>query len=147
MMTTVSDKKNAERQNWSFCWNNHLSELCNRFYVEKKKQILKSQGRCFLCLKKFHPESSIVSKIFCACTGRHNQTICKQSNSGNNKNYSEENLEALNAKNGSSNEITSSISGIGKSKNFSRPPMQKLKTKIVTLSYDYYWIPVQWEPS
>lgn len=53
LVTAVSDKeKTTELQNCLFCRNSRPSELCNAYVVEKKKNIMKSQGRCFICLKK-----------------------------------------------------------------------------------------------
>ena len=49
--------------------------------MEKKKNILKSQGRCYLCLKSKHRILKCTKNIDCKyCSLKHNQEICYKFN-------------------------------------------------------------------
>ncbi|GFW72419.1 reverse transcriptase domain-containing protein [Trichonephila clavipes] len=57
----------------------HGSELCDDLSVDEKKEILRKQGRCFLCLEKNHRIRDCKKKEMCKCNKKHNQSLCFQS--------------------------------------------------------------------
>jgi len=49
---------------------------------DERKQILRTSGRCFICLKKFHVSEDCHSSIRCRkCGGRHHTSICTKGSS------------------------------------------------------------------
>ncbi|CAB4024264.1 PREDICTED: uncharacterized protein LOC107331856, partial [Paramuricea clavata] len=64
--------------NCSFCQIEHTSASC--FVVtdiEARKQILRKQGRCFLCLKRNHIARDCESRYMCKyCSGKHHVSLC-----------------------------------------------------------------------
>ncbi len=68
----------------SFCQQEHPSASC--FVVtdiDARKQILKKQGRCFLCLKRNHLARDCESKFSCKhCSGKHHVSLCYKSRQG-----------------------------------------------------------------
>ncbi|CAB3997366.1 G2 M phase-specific E3 ubiquitin- ligase [Paramuricea clavata] len=64
--------------NCSFCQKEHTSASC--FVVtdiEARKQILRKQGRCFLCLKRNHIARDCESRYMCKyCSGKHHVSLC-----------------------------------------------------------------------
>lgn len=63
-----------------FCGDNHSSELCQIAEVNTKRNILKSQGTCFLCLCRKHIIKLYTLNFNCKIfSGKHNQTICLKS--------------------------------------------------------------------
>ena len=64
--------------NCSFCQKEHTSASC--FVVtdiEARKQILRKQGRCFLCLKRNHIARDCESRYICKyCSGKHHVSLC-----------------------------------------------------------------------
>ena len=66
----------------TYCKQGHASSYC-RVVTDKKarKNILKQQGRCFICLRKNHMARNCASKGKCFnCTGRHHISICEGRN-------------------------------------------------------------------
>ena len=60
-----------------FCGNDHASEECLEKDPEERKNILKRQFRCFICLKGNHKSFACKSKAVCkCCKGKHNIAIC-----------------------------------------------------------------------
>ena len=65
-----------------YCKQNHASHLC-KIITDKaaRKEILRQQGRCFICLRKNHVARNCDSKGKCfSCAGKHNISICKGRN-------------------------------------------------------------------
>ena len=64
--------------NCSFCQKEHTSASC--FVVtdiEARKQILRKQGRCFVCLKRNHIVRDCESRYICKyCSGKHHVSLC-----------------------------------------------------------------------
>ena len=62
----------------SYCQQVHSSNNCKVVtLVEERKQILKSSGRCFTCLRKGHISRTCRSPNKCQrCGGRHHSSIC-----------------------------------------------------------------------
>lgn len=71
LMTTGNQRKCV------FCGKDHASEECSEKDPEERKNILKRQFRCFICLKGNHRSFECKSKARCkCCKGRHNVAIC-----------------------------------------------------------------------
>ena len=66
-----------------YCQQGHSSSNCRVVtQVEVQKQILRSSGRCYTCLRKGHIGRDCRSKGRCArCNGRHHISICKKDGS------------------------------------------------------------------
>ena len=82
LYSVLQRRRQRKRAFVFFCNDKHDPEACD-LEIEKKKSILKRQGRCFRCLIKNHVISSCKSTIKCICgSSKHNRTICfKFSNS------------------------------------------------------------------
>lgn len=62
-----------------YCSENHSSEFCHKMTVDEKKEILRKQARCFLCLEPKHRIKDCTRKDFCnICNHKHNRSICFQ---------------------------------------------------------------------
>ena len=73
-----SDKK----VNCSYCKGNHTSAKCPVITnVLARKDILRKEGRCFICLKRGHLSRNCESRYSCIkCTGKHHISICDKQN-------------------------------------------------------------------
>ena len=62
----------------SYCQQAHSSGTCTVVTeVDARKQILRSSGRCFICLRKGHISRDCRSRSKCPkCGGRHHFSIC-----------------------------------------------------------------------
>ncbi|KFM57447.1 hypothetical protein X975_19554, partial [Stegodyphus mimosarum] len=56
-----------------FCSKSHTSESCSTFDVNQKKDILKKQSRCFLCLT---PAECLKKELCPSCNKPHHVSIC-----------------------------------------------------------------------
>ena len=67
-----------------FCRKGHKTENCKVVKSWKKRsQILRKQGRCFICLTKNHISKNCTQKSPCGiCSGEHNVLICRKSIEG-----------------------------------------------------------------
>ena len=71
LMTTGNQRKCI------VCRKEHAPEDCSERDPEERKNILKRQFRCFICLKGNHRSFECKSKVRCKrCKGRHNVAIC-----------------------------------------------------------------------
>ena len=63
-----------------YCQQSHSSSNCRVVTrVEARKQILKSSGRCYTCLRKGHIGRDCRSRSKCTrCNGRHHISICER---------------------------------------------------------------------
>eukprot|EP00794_Sanderia_malayensis_P016989 gene16989-18701_t len=63
----------------SFCRQKHLSAKCPVVTEpSSRKEILKKQGRCFVCLKRGHLSRECQSNVRCfSCGRRHHSSICE----------------------------------------------------------------------
>ncbi|CAL1282487.1 unnamed protein product [Larinioides sclopetarius] len=60
-----------------YCNDLHESENCIQLDLNAKKDVLKKQARCFLCLKPKHRISTCRSTRWCdICHKKHNRSIC-----------------------------------------------------------------------
>ena len=73
------DKKGP---NCTYCRKSHPSSNCpNVTNIAARKQILKTSGRCFNCLKKNHLARNCASNGHCfKCSGKHHVSLCQQNN-------------------------------------------------------------------
>lgn len=67
-----------------YCGQAHISGTCQTVTdPEGRKQILRSSGRCFVCLRRNHLSRNCRSSGRCTkCRGRHHTSICQTSNLG-----------------------------------------------------------------
>ena len=68
----------GQRITCTFCRQDHKSVDCVVFTnVGERKDILKKQGRCFICLKRSHIARNCDSKRSCSnCSQRHHPSLC-----------------------------------------------------------------------
>ncbi|XP_054706599.1 uncharacterized protein LOC129216409 [Uloborus diversus] len=100
-----ADKKT---DNCLFCKKEHDVLNC-RLSVEKKRNVLKNQGRCFLCLGLRHRLKDCLSGRNCKyCSGKHNENICYKFNNLANDKSNKESLVG----NGTEN-VISAVSHMG----------------------------------
>lgn len=78
-----------------YCNQPHASTQCSLVTnCSKRKDILKREGRCFICVRKYHISKNCRSKTSCRnCQGRHHTSIC--SNGGGNSRAGETNVNKL----------------------------------------------------
>ena len=72
-------KPNARPENCVYCDDKkHISSRCNIITnVETRKNLLKNQGRCFICLAKGHVSKNCKANYSCVkCKNRHHVSIC-----------------------------------------------------------------------
>ena len=71
-------KSNPPNITCTFCIQNHTSSKCNMITdVNSRKAILKSKGKCFVCLRSCHKASECKSTNKCyKCASRHHVSIC-----------------------------------------------------------------------
>ena len=64
-----------------YCSQAHESRSCTVVTnVKRRKEILRRDGRCYVCLKQHHISRNCKSKVKCAkCQQRHHTTICESS--------------------------------------------------------------------
>ena len=63
-----------------YCAGNHYSASCDRVTdTNTRKEILKQDQRCFLCLQKGHRNDQCQQNKSCRrCQGNHHQSICER---------------------------------------------------------------------
>ena len=69
-----------------YCKGGHYSASCDKVSsIQSRKDILKKEGRCFLCLANGHRVSQCSSNKKCRkCQRRHHQSICEATGSNTN---------------------------------------------------------------
>ncbi|GFY46040.1 uncharacterized protein TNIN_17911, partial [Trichonephila inaurata madagascariensis] len=73
--------------NCIFCKSTHNSEQCLSVSIDDKKDILRKQARCFLCLQKNHRIKDCKKKEFCdICNHKHNRALCYRLGKAGDKN-------------------------------------------------------------
>ena len=80
----------------SYCQQPHSSYACTKVVsVDDRKVILRSAGRCFLCLCRGHILRQCTSKFECPnCGGRHHRSICYGQQPPSNESESTPNQES-----------------------------------------------------
>ena len=63
-----------------FCSDGHASAHCTVITnTAKRREVLSREGRCCLCLRKYHTAGRCRSRTRCrTCNGRHHQAICER---------------------------------------------------------------------
>ena len=75
---------NRAEFNCLFCKGNHRAAECRVVTsIDQRRDILRKQGRCFICLRRGgHLARNCDSKIQCfVCKGRHHVAVCDSGNS------------------------------------------------------------------
>ena len=77
--TTSALLGNVNKITCTFCKNSHPSVKCHIVTdTAQRKEILRKQGRCFVCLKKGHILRECPSRILCfICKQRHHSSVCE----------------------------------------------------------------------
>ena len=80
-----------------FCKSEHKTGKCNIVTeVAARKEILKKEGRCFVCLQKSHVAAKCPTQQRCRnCNNRHNPTICDKPPESSNTHVSANNFVLL----------------------------------------------------
>ena len=75
------DQGLGKKKNCVFCGEDHYSASCERISeISGRKDIIKRDGRCFVCLAKGHRAAQCRSNKRCRkCNKRHHQSICESS--------------------------------------------------------------------
>ena len=94
-----SEGRRSKVSNCTYCRQEHTSTRCNVITDKKaRKDILRKQGRCFICLRKNHVAAKCESKGKCyECGRRHHVSICDNNEPLNATAVSEEKPEAKGA--------------------------------------------------
>lgn len=63
-----------------YCKQSHQPSSCDDVAeVEARKQILRKEGRCYVCLKRNHMSRECRSSVRCSqCNGKHHTSICER---------------------------------------------------------------------
>ena len=66
-----------------FCGSGHESSQCSSITdIKRRKELIRKNGRCFICLKKNHMARDCKSKLRCSkCEHRHHTSICEPKSS------------------------------------------------------------------
>ena len=82
MGTESANQHTIFRQRCKFCGGDHWNDLCLDYAtVEVRKQLLKRQGMCFVCLKRGHRAFECLNKntcFFCKRENHHHRSLCHQ---------------------------------------------------------------------
>ena len=77
--TAIFMSDNSPSTNCVYCNESHTPSFCKKFNtLNARKDVLKSSGRCFICLRKGHLAGNCRSGRRCYhCKGQHHGSICK----------------------------------------------------------------------
>ncbi|XP_065195785.1 uncharacterized protein LOC135827185 [Sycon ciliatum] len=66
-----------------FCGSGHESSQCSSITdIKRRKELIRKNGRCFICLKKNHMARDCKSRLRCSkCEHRHHTSICEPKSS------------------------------------------------------------------
>ncbi|GBN44277.1 hypothetical protein AVEN_211376-1 [Araneus ventricosus] len=79
-----------------YCGELHDSENCMQLDLDAKRDVLKKQARCYLCLKPKHRINECRRRQWCEnCSKKHNKSICSQLENKPNKNEDNEIVSAI----------------------------------------------------
>ena len=69
----------------TFCKQSHPSASCGTVTdISARRNLLKQQGRCFVCLRRNHlARNCPLNKVCRICSGNHHMSICENANRGN----------------------------------------------------------------
>ena len=70
----------SQRANCCYCRESHFPSACKSVTgVETRKQVLRREGRCYVCLKRNHLSRDCRSNTRCnQCNGRHHTSLCQR---------------------------------------------------------------------
>ncbi len=76
--TAATMTSSANAPYCSYCRQSHLSSSCKTVTdPEERKKVLMKDGRCFICLRRYHRSRDCRSSLKCSnCGGRHHLSIC-----------------------------------------------------------------------
>ena len=76
----LTEQRSETQHTCCYCQRRHTIDSCKEVgSARKRKQILRSSGRCFVCLRRGHISRNCRSRGRCrGCGGRHHTTICDQ---------------------------------------------------------------------
>lgn len=82
--TALSLLTGAHQATCAYCDGPHASSACTAVTApEERKRLLRSKGRCFVCLRRNHLSRNCRSSTRCTkCQGRHHASICVGTNEG-----------------------------------------------------------------
>ena len=74
---------NKRQLTCTFCKQGHASSSCNIIPdIGARKNVLRREGRCFICLKRSHVARNCSANIKChECVQRHHVSVCTQTTS------------------------------------------------------------------
>ena len=74
----MSGSRNAPATACCCCQNEHPSDKCDVVKsVEERRRVLRTTGRCYICLRKGHVSRTCRARGRCQqCSGRHHTSIC-----------------------------------------------------------------------
>lgn len=113
-----------------FCKSeNHDSEKCIILSIQQKRELLKKEGRCYLCLQTAHRISECTKKIRCGhCKGKHSLALCYKIH------QIKENNDNINV---NSTDVITAVSPCGSHKNEEIGIL--LQTACVNISHNGYY--------
>ena len=78
-LLTSNSSRSSNTISCTYCRKNHQSASCTEITdVNSRRGILRSLGRCYICLRKGHMSKNCTSNITCKkCRGRHHVSICQ----------------------------------------------------------------------
>ena len=78
--TLLTEQRSETQHICCYCQGRHTTDSCKEVgSAKERKQILRSSGRCFVCLRRGHVSRNCRSRGRCrGCGGRHHTTICDQ---------------------------------------------------------------------
>ena len=84
--TLMMREHNPRGREWIYCKGEQYSASCETITgVPARKEALKKEGRCFVCLARGHRAAQCrSSKKCCKCSHRHHQSLCEINNSAQN---------------------------------------------------------------
>lgn len=76
----LSGNQPSSTTHCTFCKQPHPTASCHVVTNRAaRRECLKKQGRCFICLRKSHLAKDCPSKIICfKCSGRHHVSLCER---------------------------------------------------------------------
>ena len=78
--TLLTEQRSEMQHTCCYCQRRHTTDSYKEVgSAKERKQILRSSGRCFVCLRRGHVSRNCRSRGRCrGCDGRHHTTICDQ---------------------------------------------------------------------
>ena len=79
-LTVTSREQGPGRRKCVFCGDDHYSSSCEKIKdVSVRRDLIRKDGRCFICLAKGHRAAQCRSPKRCRkCNNRHHQSLCEE---------------------------------------------------------------------